>query len=257
MAASKFPTRLYNCASFLESAGCILFDFRETGLDPLSHSLHKTGSQNVILKQEPKVVLFYSNPRQEFLLPKGRRNIGESRKDAAIRETFEEVGIKCSLLPVTLHSRATSVNPSDDRVTKDGYTVDEPRTFHRVTDAFMSVLRQTAGSKLGSSYSAADGTAARQVRGVISNDKRIADLAQRNASREFEEGEEVMKFIWWYIGYIHEDQGTEEEIASRELEPGCDVVSVPMSEAVVRCSFSDDADVVQRAVEIVRETFKI
>lgn len=42
----------------------------------------------------------------EYVLPKGRRNVGESHPATAIRETTEEAGIPCRLLPINMHSRA-------------------------------------------------------------------------------------------------------------------------------------------------------
>ena len=44
------------------------------------------------------VLLLYYRPKGEYLLPKGRKDIGESLQDAAIRETKEESGYNCQLL---------------------------------------------------------------------------------------------------------------------------------------------------------------
>ena len=49
--------------------------------------------------------------KAEWLLPKGRRNIGESRQAAAIREAQEETGYVCGLLPVRMSTWSPS--PSD------------------------------------------------------------------------------------------------------------------------------------------------
>ena len=43
------------------------------------------------------VLLLYYRPKGEYLLPKGRKNIGETLEDAAIRETTEESGFECTL----------------------------------------------------------------------------------------------------------------------------------------------------------------
>jgi 8-oxo-dGTP pyrophosphatase MutT (NUDIX family) len=42
----------------------------------------------------------------EVLLAKGRRNVGERRRDAALREEREETGLVCRLLPVDVRTRA-------------------------------------------------------------------------------------------------------------------------------------------------------
>lgn len=55
-----------------------------------------------------KVLVIFLRDKQEFLLPKGRVNIGENWRDAAVRETLEETGVRVQLLPTTLETRATS-----------------------------------------------------------------------------------------------------------------------------------------------------
>lgn len=81
MAASDTST--YLSEHFVESAGTILFDF-----------------------DTHKICLLHLLDRNEFVLPKGRRNVGESRQQCALRETREETGYACHLLPVDMLSRA-------------------------------------------------------------------------------------------------------------------------------------------------------
>jgi ADP-ribose pyrophosphatase YjhB (NUDIX family) len=47
------------------------------------------------------------------MLPKGRKDIGESLEETALRETFEETGVKVQLLPVDIDSLATSAQGKD------------------------------------------------------------------------------------------------------------------------------------------------
>jgi len=42
-----------------------------------------------------------------WLLPKGRKNVGESLEGAAVREAFEETGCECELWPCEMGTRAT------------------------------------------------------------------------------------------------------------------------------------------------------
>jgi 8-oxo-dGTP pyrophosphatase MutT (NUDIX family) len=83
MATSKFQTEQFTSEKFVESAGAVLFD---------------------LSKQQICVLHLVSC--NEYLLAKGRRNCGESRQKAAIREIEEETGYKCRLLPVTMPTRA-------------------------------------------------------------------------------------------------------------------------------------------------------
>ena len=52
------------------------------------------------------VLILYYRPKGEYLLPKGRKNVGESLQDAAVRETTEESGYECHLLGHNLPIKA-------------------------------------------------------------------------------------------------------------------------------------------------------
>ncbi|KAF2832850.1 hypothetical protein CC86DRAFT_364867 [Ophiobolus disseminans] len=115
MAQSRLPTQQYPSQSFVESCGAILFDLS----DP---SAKRVCLGNIISKNE-------------YTLPKGRRNINESRKDAALREVYEETGYRCKLLPVTMATRATA--PDDD-----ADVADESRIRDGLTEPFMCTVRE-------------------------------------------------------------------------------------------------------------------
>jgi 8-oxo-dGTP pyrophosphatase MutT (NUDIX family) len=122
MAAPRNITKQYTAAEYVESAGAILFK----------------GSTN-------QICLVHSHERNEWLLAKGRRNIGESRQQTAIREAQEETGFPCTLLPVSLRTRCTP------NVEETGFTPDEPRLFEQVTEPFMvthRILPNNGGIKL-------------------------------------------------------------------------------------------------------------
>ncbi|KAG6908748.1 hypothetical protein DXG01_003452 [Tephrocybe rancida] len=86
MAASKYPTTQYLAGDFVISAGSILF--RETK----SH--------------EFEICLLHNTEKDEWLLPKGRKDRGENIEVAAARETFEETGYPCALWPLRMPTRA-------------------------------------------------------------------------------------------------------------------------------------------------------
>ena len=58
------------------------------------------------------VLLLYYRPKGEYLLPKGRKNAGESLEAAAIRETMEESGYHCHLFKHQLHTNAQELGDS-------------------------------------------------------------------------------------------------------------------------------------------------
>ena len=74
---------MYTADKFVESAGTILFRLSTR-----------------------EICILHLLQRDEYILPKGRHNLGESRRATATRESTEETGIPCRLLPVNLVTRA-------------------------------------------------------------------------------------------------------------------------------------------------------
>ncbi|KAG6806969.1 hypothetical protein H0H92_009331 [Tricholoma furcatifolium] len=104
---SKYPTTQYLADDFVISAGSVLFRKSQ------SHDL--------------EICLIHNTPRNEWLLPKGRKDRGESIEVAAVRETFEETGYPCALWPLRMPTRATipGENSKDD-VVRVGDNLVEP-----------------------------------------------------------------------------------------------------------------------------------
>jgi 8-oxo-dGTP pyrophosphatase MutT (NUDIX family) len=57
--------------------------------------------------QNSKVLVIHWRKTGEYFLAKGRKDIGESLEEAAIRETFEETGYTVKLLPLPIPTLAT------------------------------------------------------------------------------------------------------------------------------------------------------
>lgn len=104
----------------MESCGAVLFD--------LSQPKAKT------------VCLLHYMKTGEWLLAKGRRNCGEHRKDAALREVIEETGFQCHLHPVRMPTRAP---PMDEAVD----VPDKARVYDSLTEPFMFTCREINGGK--------------------------------------------------------------------------------------------------------------
>lgn len=112
MTASRFRTSQHTSEQFIESAGAILF---------------RLSTQ--------EVCLLHLVSRDEYIVAKGRRNLGENPQDAALREVREETGYECRLLPVTMASRtppAVETEQSGDDVL---------RTYSNVTEPFFLQIR--------------------------------------------------------------------------------------------------------------------
>jgi 8-oxo-dGTP pyrophosphatase MutT (NUDIX family) len=117
MATSPNTTTQYTSEQFVESCGAILFD---------------------LFAQNKTVCLIHYHAKNEWLLAKGRRNCGESRHDAALREVREETGYQAHLYPITMYTRAP---PMDEQ----GHMPDKPRSYADLTEPFMVTMRQSGG----------------------------------------------------------------------------------------------------------------
>lgn len=93
MAASKFRTEQYTSEHFVESAGVVL--------------IHET---------ERKVCLIHDKAEDLWLLPKGRRDVGESRQAAALREGKEETGFTAVMKNIIMKTRAPPAGSQVDMV---------------------------------------------------------------------------------------------------------------------------------------------
>ncbi|CAN9152865.1 unnamed protein product [Alternaria alternata] len=69
MAQSPCPTRQYTSENFIESCGAIAHD-----------------------PTRQKICLIHLAQSNMWVLPKGRRNVGEAHREAALREVYEETG---------------------------------------------------------------------------------------------------------------------------------------------------------------------
>ncbi|KAF9875700.1 hypothetical protein CkaCkLH20_06632 [Colletotrichum karsti] len=79
-----------------------------------------------------KVLLIRDRPTGECMLPKGRKDIGESLEEAAERETFEETGIRARLTAMHMSTLATG----DSR-----RPITEPiAVSQRVTDGVLKII---------------------------------------------------------------------------------------------------------------------
>ncbi|PPQ85480.1 hypothetical protein CVT25_006637 [Psilocybe cyanescens] len=103
MAASRYPTTQYLAGNFVLSAGSVLF--------------RRRAATNTL-----EVCILHHLTGDEWLLPKGRKDRGETVEQAAVRETYEETGYVCALWPQRMPTRATipGVNNVDVAETANG-----------------------------------------------------------------------------------------------------------------------------------------
>ncbi|MCJ1383516.1 hypothetical protein MMC17_006630 [Xylographa soralifera] len=102
---------------FVESAGAIIFHL-----------------------SKKQICLIRLKSRDEWLLAKGRRNCGESLSEAAVREAHEETGYSCTLLPVTMPTRAPSA-------VETGFVLDTACIYEGVNEPIAITIRELSGGQ--------------------------------------------------------------------------------------------------------------
>ncbi|KAI4117342.1 MAG: hypothetical protein LQ338_007569 [Usnochroma carphineum] len=112
MAVSRFESEQYTSEAFVESAGAVLFRLSTR-----------------------EVCVLHILKRDEYVLAKGRRNCGESRHDAAIREILEETGFPCHLLRLNMSTRAPPAVETEQ-------LGDEARFYTGICEPFTLQLRR-------------------------------------------------------------------------------------------------------------------
>ena len=112
MAVCPFESEQYTSEAFVESVGAVLFHLSRREVCVLN-----------LLK------------RDEYVLAKGRRNCGESRKDTAVRELMEESGFSCRLLHLNMSTRAPPAVETEQ-------LGDEARFYTGICEPFTLQLRR-------------------------------------------------------------------------------------------------------------------
>ena len=201
MAQPKLPTEQFLSTNFLICSGSILFASTRAPL---------------------QVCLLHHMERDEWLLPKGRKDRGECVPATAIRETFEETGYPCRQLPLDIVTRA----PAATAQTKDA-----PECVPACEEPFMLTLRRTTTTRPISNGNASSSASS------------IAEDDTRN---------EGVKLIWWFAAVCTgagKVDGTQTAVESFES------AFFDVDEALRRATFKTDREVIARAVELVRATY--
>ncbi|KAL8681159.1 MAG: hypothetical protein Q9186_002691 [Xanthomendoza sp. 1 TL-2023] len=118
MAASKFMCEQYTSEEYVESVGAVLF---------------RLSTQEICVLYLPK--------RDEYTLAKGRRNCGETRQEAAVREVTEECGYRCHLLNLNMSTRAPPAVEVEQ-------LADEARFYTGICEPFTLQIRRLGDSGL-------------------------------------------------------------------------------------------------------------
>ena len=123
------------------------------------------------------------------MLAKGRRNIGESRSQAALREMKEETGYSCHLLPLNMKTRAPPAIETGDYP-------DEATVHEKVCEPFMLTCRHLPGNggiKIIWWYIAAIDESAEVVPGEEQFKPRLVGFEEALSVLTFENDREIVR----------------------------------------------------------------
>lgn len=178
MARSRFDSEQYTSEAFVESAGGVLFRLSSR-----------------------EICVLHFLDRDEYVLAKGRRNCGEARHEAALREVTEETGFTCRLLPVNMHTRAP---PAVETEQLD----DQARFYTNLCEPFTLQIRRL--------------------------------------------GETQVKLIWWFVAVQDEETSPKETMEKDRYA----VEFYSYTDVLDKLTFQLDRDMVQKAIELVENTYK-
>ncbi|KAF7312347.1 Nudix hydrolase domain-containing protein [Mycena indigotica] len=176
MSTSISPSTQYSASNFVVSAGCVLFRKREGALE---------------------LCIIHDRKRDQWVLPKGRKDCGESTAEAAVRETFEETGYRCELLPCRMATRAPRPGVN---------TLDRVEVIDNITEPFSVVIWQ--------------------------------------------QGEQGVKLVWWFIGRATSD---DKVLGTQAAWEEYDSHFVEAEEACTRLKYQSEMDTAREAIQIVRD----
>ncbi|CAF1162006.1 unnamed protein product [Adineta steineri] len=94
---------------------------------------------SILIKKSTREVCLINHLGQ-WGLPKGRKNVNEALSISAVRETFEETGYHCSLMPLTMETRATPLTTTNEHLQ------DVARKINNISEPFSISLRQIGGT---------------------------------------------------------------------------------------------------------------
>ncbi|KAI1171536.1 NUDIX hydrolase domain-like protein [Nemania sp. FL0916] len=116
-------------------------------MDASNKSLHYSDSFAIscgtvsIDREASMVLLIRWRKTGEVFLPKGRKNVGETLEETAIRETFEETGLPVQLLPVQIKTLATSPSSKAATTTEEPTATTEPiAVTQRVANGVLKII---------------------------------------------------------------------------------------------------------------------
>ncbi|EIN03540.1 hypothetical protein PUNSTDRAFT_123237 [Punctularia strigosozonata HHB-11173 SS5] len=244
MTQPRVPTLQLQSNEFCICAGSLLFRHipnkkRKTG--PTADGFAPSTNSSVATDKKLEACILWHSDREEYLLPKGRKDRGESLEQTALRETYEETGYPCKLLPVDMVTRA----PEPGVNTKDGvglYVAD-------CIEPFTITTRQIAERNMKYIFWFVSCVDEDQIE--VEVDEEDPAAAPGAVPNGITKARTQLRPKW-----PRDDCGEVKRIEGTQMDSErFDSRWFPVEEALQRLTFTTDRELLARAVELVRNTY--
>ncbi|KAJ9161278.1 hypothetical protein NKR19_g2366 [Coniochaeta hoffmannii] len=188
-----------------------------------------------------KVLLIWNKKLKIYQLPKGRKNIGEDMLSAAMRETYEETGVRATALRLKIATRATP--PSDHSAAMDN------NTTTKTNDVYQSQKTNTNGNGNAASPTA---TATATCNCEITEGRLSTEFLGCCHYPDPQSSIPAMKVVFFFAGAA--DSTVPAGPGAQEQWEKLDTVWAAASEAAAMLRFKAEAEIVKKALEDARRS---
>ncbi|KAB5528912.1 hypothetical protein GE09DRAFT_1148868 [Coniochaeta sp. 2T2.1] len=209
-----------------------------------------------------KMLLIWNKKLEIYQLPKGRKNIGEDMLSAAMRETYEETGVKATPLRLKIATRATPPSDHHHHLCSSADDTTTSTTSTKPKEALPESHK--AGSKATTTTTNGNNgcTSATSSSSSSTPSPSPCEITEGRLSTEFlgccrypdpqSSTPATMKVVFYFVATA--DSTSRQGEGAQEEHEKLDTVWVASSEAAAMLRFRAEAEIVRKALEDARRS---
>ncbi|TFK76267.1 hypothetical protein BDN72DRAFT_830815 [Pluteus cervinus] len=168
-----------------------------------------------------EICILHHRKNDLWVLPKGRKDQGETLISAALRETYEETGYACELLPCKMSTRAPAVGVD----THPNQVLIAEESVEPFSISIRPLVNRTAE--------------------MARSKKLIGDSTDPAPN---------IKIIFWYLARLKDGARTQRVLGTQTDSEDYEAAFLDADVAVQKLSFEQDRQVASQAVDLVRSS---